>query len=344
MQSCRILYLGDKDGTSRHRADALRRLGHEVEHIDPGGSFPSAALARKVISKLIFEGGARPFERFVRNRVLGKIGRRSYDLIWVDNGALFGPSTVSKFRTIAPVIINYNMDDPFGTRDHRQFSLYLKAASWYDLLVVVREPNVAEVYRAGARRVHRVFMSADEHAHAPIVMTADERARWASEVTFIGTWMPERGAPLARLLELGVPLKIYGNRWQKAREWQRLRQAWAGPELTGSDYVKALQSAKVCLGFLSKGNRDEHTVRSIEIPHVGSVLCAERTREHMSMYEEDKEAVFWNTMEECAAKCQRLLRDESWRAQIERAGQARCKKNGFLNEKVVADILRTALG
>ncbi len=149
---------------------------------------------------------------------------------------------------------------------------------------------------------------------------------------------------MARLLELDMPLKIYGDRWQKAREWSAIRQVWAGPGLVGSDYVKAIQGARICLGLLSKGNRDEHTSRSVEIPYIGGLLCAERTGEHLNMYDEEREAVFWNTPEECAAKCQRLLRDESWRVQIAQAGQARCKKNGFLNERVVADILRTALG
>lgn len=340
----RILYLGLSGGSSRHRAEALRRLKHKVELIDPWESFPHVDLVRKCIGKFVYEVGAGALEPYVRHRVLKKISRHSYDLVWVDGGELFGSSTVSQLREVAPLVINYNIDDPFGTRDRRRFFLYRRAVPLYDLLVVVREPNVAEACAVGARRVLRVFMSADEVAHTPIAMTADERVQWASDVIFIGTWMPERGPFLIRLLELGVPLTIYGNRWNKAREWNVLKDTWAGPGLDGKDYVKAIQCAKVCLGLLSKGNRDEHTQRSVEIPYTGGVLCAERTKEHLYMYDEDKEAVFWSTPEECATKCKRLLGDDNLRIRIARAGQARCEKNGFLNERVVADILGTALG
>ena len=182
-------------------------------------------------------------------------------------------------------------------------------------------------------------MSADEIAHAPVAITAEEKARWLADVVFVGTWLPERGPLMAQLLELGVPLRIHGDRWQKAREWPVIRQVWAGPGLAGSDYVKAIQGAKICLGLLSKGNRDEHTTRSIEIPYIGSVLCTERSREHLKMYEENKEAVFWSTPEECAAKCQWLLRDEPAREKIARAGKERCKRNGFLNERLISEVI-----
>ena len=77
---------------------------------------------------------------------------------------------------------------------------------------------------------------------------------------------------------------FYGDRWQKAPEWPVIKNIWRGPGLVGQDYVEAIQSAKICLGLLSKQNRDQHTMRSVEIPYISSVLCAERTEEHLAMY------------------------------------------------------------
>src|SRR3984893_15402741 len=99
--------------------------------------------------------------------------------------------------------------------------------------------------------------------------------------------MPERGPFLARLIELGIPLTIRGNRWNKAKEWPLLENFWQGPGVyNDEDYAKAIQCAKVSLGLLSKGNRDQHTTRSMEIPSLQGLLCAERTREHESLYRE----------------------------------------------------------
>jgi hypothetical protein len=257
----------------------------------------------------------------------------------VDQGELLGPSTIARLKDLAPLVINYNTDDPFGDPGQETIFLYRKAVPAYDLVVVVREENVTEAKMAGARKVLRVFMSADERAHAPLPLTPEEEERWASDASFIGTWMPERGPLLAKLLALGVPLKIYGDRWRKAKEWPVLKSAWAGPDLERDNYVKAIQCAKVCIGLLSKGNRDLHTTRSVEIPYIGSVLCAERTFDHEAMYEEGKEAVFWSTVEECAEKIFWLLHNPDARLCIAKDGRERCIKNEMLNEVVMQAIL-----
>ncbi len=280
-------------------------------------------------------------EPYIRRHLTRAIKGRSFDIAWVDQGVLLGPSIVKRLKDLAPLVINYNVDDPFPSvdPDKRRFSLYRKAVPVYDMIVVVRPENVAEAYEAGARKVLHVYRSADEVAHAPLRLTSEEEKRWESEVVFIGTWMPERGSFLARLMDLGAPLAIYGNRWEKAREWPILRSAWRGPGFFGSDYVKAIQGAKICLGLLSKGNRDLHTQRSVEIPFIGGVFCAERTTEHEAMYEDVKEAVFWSTPDECAEKIFWLLKNPEIRSQIASAGRERCIKNGKLNEVILKYIL-----
>jgi hypothetical protein len=339
-----ILYLGVADGTSFHRAQALRRLGHDVEILDPWSFLPENQLTDRVLDKLVFEGGAGTLELYIRPLLSRAIEGRSFDIVWVDQGKLLGPATVKRLKQLAPLLINYNTDDPFpsGDPNKRRFSLYRKAVPAYDLVVVVRTENVTEAYAAGARKVLHVRMSADEVAHAPLPLTPEDEARWTSDVSFIGTWMPERGPLLARLLKLGVPLTIYGRRWQKAREWSALHSAWRGPGITGFDYVKAIQCSKVCLGLLSKGNRDLHTQRSAEIPYIGTIFCAERTFEHEAMYEDGKEAVFWSTAEECAEKIFWLLGSPEARFRISKAGRERCIKNGLLNEDVMGIILDAA--
>jgi hypothetical protein len=213
---------------------------------------------------------------------------------------------------------------------------------FYDLLAVVREINVSEAYALGARKVLRVFMSVDE-LDGPRPLTPQDKVRFEHEVLFIGTWMPERGPFLSQLVQAGVPLAMYGNDWQKAREWQILQASWKGPAIYGDDYIKALQLAKVSLGLLSQGNRDLHTTRTFEIPYAGGLFCAERTSEHLQLYQEDVEAVYWSNVQECIGKCQELLGDEARRRAIAENGRRRCIRNGIFNGTVMASLLREAL-
>jgi spore maturation protein CgeB len=331
-----ILYLGADFGTSRHRALSLSRLGHKVRILDPHSFLPSGRLT----GYWKYHTGAYGFERFIRARVLRAIRSAKFDLVWVDWGDLICAGLVRDLKRQGQFVINYNVDDPYGPRDGNMWRLYLRSVPFYDLVVVVRDCNVAEAYKLGAVDVLRVHRSSDEVAHAPRNLSPSDLTKWGSDVAFIGTWMPERGPFLARLVELGVPLTIWGNRWPKAKEWPILRPYWRGLGLhKDDDYAMAVQCAKVCIGLLSKGNRDLCTQRSFEIPQLGGVLCAERTCEHLALYAEDVEAVFWNDPDECAEKCKRLLSDETWRNQVAQKGQLRTIQNGTRNETVMNQII-----
>ena len=148
---------------------------------------------------------------------------------------------------------------------------------------------------------------------------------------------------MAELIRLGVPLSIWGDRWYKAREWSIIQPRWRGPGVYDQRYATIIQSAKVGLGLVFKGNRDLHTSRSMEIPALGAVLCAERTSEHMYLYDDGVEAVFWSTPEECAAACRGLLADEAYRQSVARRGRERLQRNGNYNEQVLRALLNEVL-
>jgi spore maturation protein CgeB len=339
LNSLSILYLGRDTGTSRHRALALARLGHSVCVVDPHQFLPRTPFT----GIWTWHTGGLFLEGRIGRQVLAGLPNQNFDLVFVDSGELIGPSLMTELKNRYGTVINYNLDDPFGTRDGKRWRLYLTALKLYDLIVVVRDCNVPEAYAAGASKVLRVDRTADEIAHKPTGISASESEKWKSEVSFIGTWMPERGSFMAKLISLGVPLSIYGDRWQKAPEWQDLRAHWRGPGLYDDSYAKVIQCTKVSLGLLSKGNRDLVTQRSFEIPHLAGVLCAERTSEHLKLYDENSEALFWDGPEECAEKCKQLLRDERLRKAIAAAGRERCLRNRTTNQDVLTLILNEAM-
>jgi spore maturation protein CgeB len=77
----------------------------------------------------------------------------------------------------------------------------------------------------------------------------------------------------------------------------------------------------------------------MEIPYAGGLLCAQRTSEHMALYREGEEAVFWSSPQECADQCKRLLADPALMDRIKQAGRSRVLANRVGNE----DICRKAL-
>lgn len=341
----KILYLGRDSGTSRHRKHALVRLGHAVTSLDPQAMVPS----NRITSLWEWRAGAIGLSGIIRRRLLRaldgpSIAARDFDLAWVDHGSLVDARLVQELKARARSVLCYTIDDPFGDREPSRWRQFFPALSHYDLLVVVRACNVREAYDRGARRVMRVYMAADEAAHAPRQLTDEDRRHWQSEVVFVGTAFPERGPFLAELVRLGVPLTLFGKRYQRLPQWPILRPFWR-PDDTDSadDYARAVSAAKVCLGLLSKGNRDQHTTRSMEIPSMGGLLCAERTPEHLALYQEDREAVFWSTPQECASKCLALLADPPRRRAVAAAGRQRYLSGPGRNMAVAQSILDAIL-
>jgi hypothetical protein len=337
-----ILYLGNHSvaSTSGHRAQALVRLGHTVDIIDPYKHL-SGQINSRWMGAIHFRTGYR----FLNGRVAAWIEEttkdKSPDVVWVNSGELLGPSALQVLKDLRCPVVLYNNDDPTGQRDGRRFETLLRAFPYYDLVVVRQEKDIKELEGLGAQRVLRVLMSYDEECHKPFASTADIPKEFLSDVAFIGTWMrsERRDEFILGLIERGIPVSVWGNRWEKSPNFSRLRDHWKGGALSGRSYVAALQGAKICLGMISKGNRDMHTRRSVETPFAGGLLCAERTPIHSDMYREGVEAVFWDDADECARVCKDLLADDRKREQIRAAGRSRVLSLGVGNEDLCRRII-----
>jgi spore maturation protein CgeB len=332
----RILYIGDDHAgsTSNHRFNALRRLGHEVTVENPLQSVPSK-IKTKLWNAVNFRTGYRLLQPYVSQWIKKTVKTvEKPDFIWIDSGELLGKSSIKALKSLGSPIILYNVDDPTGKRDGHRFDLLVKSLLLYDLIVVVRKESEFECRALGAKNVLKVNRSYDEVAHAPFEDINTIPSEFRSEVAFIGTWMrkEKRDEFMLRLIDEGVPLSIWGDSWHKSKYFPRLKQYLKGPGLIGRDYTAAIQGSKICLGLLSAGNRDLHTQRSFEVPFAGGLFCAQRTSEHIDLYQENVEAVFWADADECAKVCKDLLANDSKRESIRTNGMQKVRSMHAGNE------------
>ncbi|MBE2205424.1 MAG: glycosyltransferase family 1 protein [Chthoniobacterales bacterium] len=333
-----ILYLGETNprSTSAHRANALRRLGHEVSAWNPGALVPGQKQI-PFFASFNVRTGFRLVASLVAARLRARLQGASWDLAWVDCGAELPPSFYRWLKERGAPIINYITDNPFQNRDYRKWDQYRKSLSQHDLTVVPRLENVEQARQAGAKDVLRVSFSYDPIAHAPTPGGVPTKTQ---DVLFVGSWMRERGPFATEVLRRGLSLGIIGDGWPRSPEWPALKSHWLGGSVYGRSYVEAIESTRIAIGLLSKGNRDLHTTRSVEVPFIGSaVFCAERTSEHMEMYREGHEAAFWDSPEECANVCASLLKDSSACAQMAVRARQRVIALKLSNDEVMASIL-----
>jgi spore maturation protein CgeB len=337
------LFIGSRQpsSTSLHRFRALQRIGINVALIDPRDAIADA-LQHPISSRIHYRTGYRLLQRRMTRWLETTLSDQPVPhFVWVDGGEFLGTECLQVLRSVGAPIILYNLDDPTGNRDGRRFDVLVQALPLYDLCAVVRQASAKDFYQRGARKVVCVWRSYDEIAHAPFGDSSDIPAQFRADVAFVGTWMrgEDRDRFLMKVIEKGVDVSIWGPRWAKSPFRSQLARHLKGGEVYQRDYVAAIQGAKICIALLSKGNRDLHTQRSLEIPYVGSVLCGERTNDHLALFREGIDAVFWSDANECAEICKQLLADPKRCQAIAASGADRVRKMGMGNEDKARVIL-----
>ena len=146
------------------------------------------------------------------------------------------------------------------------------------------------------------------------------------------------------LVRLGVPLSIWGDNGRKIRNGKYSHDTGVGRASTiRTSMRRQFNPAKICLGLVVSVVNDLKTLRTFEIPALGGLLCAERTPEHVDLYDEGIEAIFWKGSRECADACLALLADKPRRDRIAQRGRERALRSGYYNERVLAEILDIAV-
>lgn len=336
----RIVYVGDLDagGTCMQRMKALQDLGHAVEPVD-NRLFAERNSLRGFASRVSYRL-RRPLDFAGVNRRILELCRTSDpDLLWIDRGLTVWPGTLAEARRIRPgvVIAGYSPDD-MGSR-HNQSEYFVRGLPLHDIYFTNKSYGVAELKALGVPRVEFVANNYDRSTHRPIALTAGDMEKYGAEAGFIGTYERFRAQSMLHLARNGVPVRIFGDHWPDMSGSPPALK-FAGKAIYADEYVKAICAAKINLCFLRKLNRDLQTTRSVEIPACGAFMLAERTDEHLGLFEEGKEAEFFSDDAELLAKARYYLEHPQERERIAAAGRERCVRGGYSYH----EMLRRALG
>lgn len=224
---------------------------------------------------------------------------------------------------------------------HNQSQEYLECIPLYDIHFTTKSYILDDMKRLGAKKIVFTNQLFESTYHHPMNLTDEERNRLGGDVGFIGAWEKERCDSILFLANHGIKVKVFGD--GKWGEYKNNPNLTIYPGVFSADYSKALQAFKVSLCFLRKMNFDQQTSRTMEIPGCGGFMLAERTDEHLALFEEGKEAAFFSSNEELLEKCRYYLAHDEERKAIAEAGHKKCETAGYSNEKGIKKMLDMVL-
>jgi spore maturation protein CgeB len=343
---CTIIYVGEMlpGSTSLQRCESIERQGGQVVRVITRTSQTRAPIVSRVAAAA-YRAGLNlptPDSLGVNARLLQTVKQTRADILWLDKALTIRPPTLRQVRTICPdlIVVGYSPDD-MGQR-HNRSTAFDRHVSLYDVYFTTKSYGVSELRDLGCTNPVFVANAYDPALHRPVDLGPDDRARFGGAVTFIGSYEAERAEAIAALGAAGVTVRVWGSGWPRPIT-ALPGVVIEGHAVYGEDYVRALCASDINLCFLRKLNRDQQTTRSIEIPACGAFMLAERTAEHLALFEEGQEAEFFGSIDELIAKCRLYLNQPEDRKRIAADGRKRCLTSGYSNDDRMKSMLATAL-
>lgn len=279
-----------------------------------------------------------PLVKKLNSDLLQRVKKGSYDVIFLWRAIHLYPGTIRKLKRKA-VVIGYNNDQTFS-KNHPWWLFFLlkRSMPFYDHYFVYRESDKAAIEKFGCSS--SVFMPTFDASRVfPIDGVGKEY-----DVAFIGHYEDDgRDQLLLLLLKAGFKVRLNGQRWEKSTcydELKRLLGRDIAPVYEG--YNEALNSAKVCLSFLSKLNNDTYTRRTLEIPASKTVMLAEYTDDQAKMFEPGVEAVYFSSHQEAIDKLRWLCEEPMRIDKIAMAGYKKVLSGSYQLCHRVNEIIKIA--
>jgi spore maturation protein CgeB len=333
----RILYVCDArpGGSSGYRILSFRRLGQNLIPFDISRYEQRSRLLRAAATR------ARiwPFVHRINRDLLRAVREHKPDVVFFDKPVSFTRDTILEVKQAGALTVCSNGDNPFGPRHDPGWGQFYKVFPLFDLHCALRSTDAVRFQDWGLKWVQTMFSyERTMQFPPPSDWSDDKRTR---EVSFIGSPYEERPEFLRRLgEEQHIPLAIAGSTtlWKRSLSPELFDRYVSGP-FYDSDYREAIWQSRINLSFISRLNEDDIAYRSVEIAACQGFLLAVRSEGHQAIFEEDREAVFFSSLEECADKCRFYLTRPDLREAIARRGRERAVRSGYDNDTQVSRIL-----
>lgn len=264
-------------------------------------------------------------------------------VLWVEAPQFIFPETLKQIKesTGAMLVCAYSDDPRSSVNKSRHFE---NSKTLYDVIFATKDDLLQQLMGDNVRCVAKFWKGFDPDRIRPRQLATEEYKRWWTDILFIGhvdkVGKSSKRQPIMEKIASNFSnFNVYGRSWGMMPVSEKLGSCIEPYQLDSIDYSQAISATKIALQIPSRLQRDTHSSRSIEIPACRTLMLAERTVDHLFLFEEDKEAIYFSCMDELIDKARFYINNESAREKIAQAGYRRCLDSGYSNYERMREML-----
>lgn len=251
--------------------------------------------------KLKYRLGTSKILKKINQNLIQKAQDFQPDVVWVFKGMELFPKTLEQLKRKGVVLVNYNPDHPFrfASRGSGNKNV-LKSIQLYDhhfTYSIQIQRELEEQFGVSTSWLPFGYLKAQRNNSKQLI----------KRICFIGNPDDERARVIKLLIDSEVPLTIYGNHWEQfidsSTQLVEIHQA-----IYEDEFAQKAQQYAVQLNLLRKQNEGSHNMRTFEMPALGCLMLAPRSKEHLALFEERIEAVFYGNDQELVEQAKQLLK------------------------------------
>lgn len=320
------LFIGSTSGTAcqLHYFTNLVRLGHAVIPYDPKYFEASNFFGQLEVK---FRRGPGPAKiQSVHDDLVSLAKNNFFDLVFVMAENFVGSSTIEEMRAVAkrpPKFFYHSHDNVFSPGICKPVD-FEKTLCTYDFVFTTKSQNVDRYQKLGQPNAYFIPSAYEPAVHRPVPPTESTFQDGAFDVSFIGTYDRSRDATINAVG--WERLHIWGDHWKRFPDYAAHHTRITARAIYAFEFADVISHTRCSLGLLREEANDLHTQRTFEIPACGSLQIAPRNDEILSFFEEKKEIVCYESVEELKEKVDFYLKKDSERKKIAAKGLEKVTK------------------
>lgn len=288
---------------------AIEKSGHELIRFDD----------RAFVIPGLFRQRMRFLQKWdlnrLNNRLLSLASDSKPDLCLVAGGNRILPETVQKIKNLGIQTVLWTIDAP------REFQQILDAAPFYDFVFCGGTEAQELLARARFKKIYWLPFACDPEVHKPMDMDSEEKKRWGSDVSFMGSYYPNR----ARILEKidDSDLRIWGPGWDKLDHNSPLKKRATDTQLKPEEWKKIFSSSKISIAIHFQDGETlchQASPRVYEALACRSFLLVDDQKDVKSLFQDRKHLVIFKETEDLRQKITYYLDQSDERKKIASQG------------------------